>query len=138
MKAINPYLNFDGNARDAMTFYAKCLGAELQLKTYKDVGMDAPGAENRVVHATIVKGGPSNVIMASDTQPGQPFTMGDNVWLSVDCENPAEQDQLFESLGEGGEVTMALDVMFWGDRFGMLKDKFGVGWMFNCQMKQQA
>ena len=136
MKAINSYLNFDGNTRDAMTFYAKCLGTDLHIQTFKDVGMDGPGAENRVVHAAIQKGGPANRIMASDTQPGQPFTMGDNAWLCVDCDDPAEQDQLFKSLGEGGHVVMALDVMFWGARFGMLKDKFGVGWMFNCEMKQ--
>jgi PhnB protein len=136
VKAINCYLNFDGNTREAMTFYAKCLGAELEIQTFKEVGMDAPGAGDRVVHASIRKGGPANVIMASDTQPGQPFTMGNNVWLCVDCDDTAEQDRLFTSLGEGGQVLMPLDVMFWGARFGMLRDKFGVSWMFNCEVKK--
>jgi PhnB protein len=136
MKAINPYLNFDGKTREAMTFYAKCLDADLYLQTFKEAGMEMPGAEDRVIHARLSKGGAATVMMASDSQPGQPVTMGNNVWLSVDCEDEAEQDRMFSALAEGGSVVMPLDKMFWGARFGMLRDKYEVGWMFNCELQR--
>jgi PhnB protein len=134
MKAINTYLNFDGQTRDAMTFYATCLDADLYLQTFKEAGMDMPGAEDRVIHARLSKGGAATVVMASDSQPGQPVNMGDNAWLCIDCDDEREQDRIFAALGEGGSVIMPVDRMFWGARFGMLRDKFGVGWMLNCEL----
>ncbi|HEY0243694.1 MAG TPA: VOC family protein [Gemmatimonadaceae bacterium] len=136
MKGINPYLNFDGNTAEAMKFYAACLDAELHMQSFKDVGMDAPGAEDRTVHAMLQKDGA--VIMASDSQPGQPVSMGDNIWLNIDCSDAGEQDRYFKALGAGGNVVMPLAEQFWGARFGMLRDKYGVGWMFNCEMKQKG
>lgn len=135
MKSISPYLNFDGEARDAMTFYSKCLDAELVIQSFKDSGMETPpGSEDRTIHAMISKG--NVVIMASDTMPGMPFVKGNNVWLSIDCEDNDEQDRLFAALGEGGTVLMPLADAFWGARFGMLTDRFGLGWMFNCNIKK--
>ena len=138
MKAINNYLNFDGQTREAMTFYAKCLDAELTMQTFKDVGMDMPGGEDRIVHARLSKGGSANVIMASDSQPGQPVTVGNNVWISIDCDDEKEQDNQFQALSEGGQVIMPLDNAFWGARFGMLRDKYGLGWMFNLEQQKPA
>jgi len=143
MKAINPYLTFDGNCREAMTFYAKALDAELSIKTFKESGMETPGMADRVMHAHISRGGGGAlmsggqaVLMASDSQPNQPVTFGDNVWLSIDCDDTAEQDRIFEGLSDGGKVVMPLNNTFWGARFGMLKDKFGLGWMLNCELKK--
>ena len=135
MNAINPYLTFDGQTRDAMTFYSECLEGELTIRSFGEFGKAAPGTEDRVMHASITKGG-SQVLMASDSQPGQPVTMGDNVWLSVDCSDNAEQDKMFEAFSRGGHVIMPLAVQFWGARFGMVKDKFGLGWMFNCEQQK--
>jgi len=131
MKAINPYLNFDGRTREAMTFYAKALGAKLDIMTNKESGMAGPG-EDRIMHAKLGSG--STVIMASDSQPGMPVSMGNNVWISVDCSSTSEQDKHFAGISEGGTVVMPLAEQFWGARFGMVRDKFGLGWMFNCQL----
>jgi len=135
MKSINPYLNFDGETRDAMTFYAKCLDAELVIQSFRDSGMESPpGGEDRTIHAMITKG--NVVIMASDTMPGERLVKGNNVWINIDCTDTAEQDKLFAALGEGGTVVMPLADQFWGARFGMLNDKFGLGWMFNCNIQK--
>src|SRR5947207_4364116 len=106
MKAINPYLNFNGQTREAMTFYAKNLGAKLEIQSFKDAGVPAaPGDENRVMHAKLSKG--SLVIMASDPMSSMaPVNMGNNVWISVDCSNVPEIDKLFAAFSDGGRVTM--------------------------------
>ena len=145
MKAINPYLTFDGNCNEAMTFYSKALGGNLTMQTFKDVGMDKPGAGDRIMHARIDKGtgsagsmseGASALLMASDSQPGDKVSFGDNIWLAVDCDGNDEQDRVFAALSEGGKVVMPLDNTFWGARFGMLKDKYGIGWMLNNDIKK--
>jgi len=136
MKAINPYLNFNGNCREAMTFYSKAIGGELIMQSYSDAGMSKPGTEDRVIHARLSSGGAATVIMASDAPADQPVTFGNNNWVCVDCDDNDEQDRMFTALSDGGMVFMPLDVMFWGARFGMLQDKFGVCWMFNSEQKK--
>jgi len=132
MKAFHTYLNFDGNAREAMSFYQKCLDAKLSLQTFRDVKMDVPkGAEDRIVHARLEKG--DQVLMASDTTPGMPFTPGTNFSISIQCESLPEIEKLFSAFSQGGKVTMALQDTFWNARFGMLADRFGVNWMFNYE-----
>jgi PhnB protein len=129
MRDIVVYLTFDGNCEDAMAFYAKALGAELELMKFADMPECPPGAEKRIMHARIAKG--PVALMASDTMPGRPFTPGNNFSISVDCESSDEVDQLSAALGAGGNVTMQPQNMFWGAYFGMLVDKFGLQWMFN-------
>ena len=137
MKAINAYLNFDGNCGEAMSFYAQCLGAELTLQTFADAKMTAaPGAESRIIHARLTKG--AQELMASDTMPGMPFNQGNNFSVSIDCESYAEQDRFFRALGAGGRTTMPLQDTFWGARFGMLVDRFGISWMFNCEQPTKS
>lgn len=136
MKATNTYLSFDGNARDAMIFYQKCLGAELAVQTFGDAKMPGPpGSENRVLHARLTKG--PVVLMASDTMPGSKFVLGNNVFINIDCESAAEIEKLFQAFGDGGQVMMPLQDTFWGARFGMLTDRFGVQWMFNFELPKQ-
>jgi PhnB protein len=131
MKAVQPYLNFDGKTREAMTFYHAALGGELQIQTFADAKIPTPpGSEDRVVHARITVG--SAILMASDSQPGTGVTMGNNVHINLECDSKEEVDRLFKALGEGGTVTMPAQDMFWGAYFGMLTDKFGVHWMFNA------
>jgi PhnB protein len=129
MKHIHVYLTFDGNCREAMTFYADSLGAEVELMKFADMPDCPPGTENRIMHARIAKG--STLLMASDTMPGMPFTQGNNFSISVDCESAAEVDKLSAALSAGGKVTTAPADMFWGAYFGMAMDKFGLQWMFN-------
>ena len=132
MKNINPYLNFDGNTREAMQFYARVLGAELQIQSFGDVGMaDKPELEDRTMHAFLKAG--DVVIMASDTMPGMSFVAGNNVWININCESDEEIERLFTALGERGTVIMPLADQFWGAKFGMLKDRYGMHWMFNFE-----
>jgi PhnB protein len=136
MKALTTYLNFDGNACEAMTFYQKCLDADLFLQTFKDAKIDVPaGSESRIVHARLQKG--SAVLMASDTMPGMTFYQGNNFSISIECGSMLEIETLFKKFSEGGKVTMPLQDTFWGARFGTITDKFGVGWMFNFELPKK-
>ena len=138
MKGIVTYLNFDGKCRDAMQFYAKCLGAELQMSPFSDMpGNTAPEAKDRIMHARLTKGS-TELLMASDTPPGMPFQQGNNVSVSVHCESIQEIDSIFAALSEKATVAMPLQDTFWGARFGMLTDQFGVHWMFNFEHPKKA
>lgn len=136
MKAFQPYLNFDGNTREAMTFYHKAFGGDLSIQTFGDVKAPGPpGSENRVMHASLTS--KAAVLMASDTMPGMPFTKGNHIHINVDCDSVDEIERVFKAMSEGGQVTMPLADQFWGARFGMLVDKFGMNWMFNCQLDKR-
>ncbi len=138
MKEITAYLMFDGQCREAMTFYAHCMGAELQMQDYSQAPGGAPtevrSAKERIMHSKLTKNGA--MLMASDTMPGAEHKAGDNFMgenfsVAIGCDSEEEIDRLFQALGEGGTVTMPLQDMFWGARFGMLKDRFGINWMLN-------
>ena len=132
MKGMVTYLNFDGNARDAMQFYARCLEAELLLMPFSDANVDAPQeARDRTMHAKLTKG--SCVLMASDIMPGMPFQRGNNFYICHNCESLEETERVFAALGEKGKVTMPLQDTFWGARFGLITDQFDVNWMFNFE-----
>jgi PhnB protein len=128
---LQPYLFFDGRCEEALEFYRKALGAEVQmLMRWKDAPDPklacATGMDNKVMHAQVRIG--DAVIMASDGRcTGQPSFQGFSLTLSVPTE--AEADRLFTALGDGGEVRMPLDKTFFSPRFGMVADRFGVGWM---------
>lgn len=129
MKQINVYLTFDGNCREAMTFYAEALEAEIQLIPFSEMPQCPEGLGDRIMHARVSTG--AAVLMASDTMPGTPFTQGNSYSVSVDSEGVEEVDRLFAALATGGEVALPPQDMFWNAYFGMLTDKFGIQWMFN-------
>jgi Uncharacterized protein conserved in bacteria len=130
MKEITPYLNFDGNCKQAMEFYSKCLGGELYTMTFAEGKAKVPaGAENRLLHARLKKG--STMIMASDLPPGMKYEPGTNVALSLNCDSAEEADTLFASLSAGGKITMPIQKTFWALRFGGFIDQFGTNWMIN-------
>jgi Uncharacterized protein conserved in bacteria len=133
MKEVITYLSFDGNCKEAMTFYAKCMGAELFLHPYSAGPMDIPAdAKDRIMHATLTKGAP--ILMASDTPPGMATKQGNNFSISVTCESLEEVERLFTAIGEKGIIKMPLQDTFWGAHFGMLTDRFGINWMFNFEL----
>src|SRR5215203_3266656 len=101
MKEINTYLFFDGNCREAMSFYHKCLGGSLEMMPFTDMpgGNFPPEAKNRIMHATLRQG--DAVLMASDTMPGMPHTPGNNYSVSIDCESQAETENFFNALEQG-------------------------------------
>ena len=128
---IAPYLMFNGNAADAIQFYTQALGAQTHmLQRFADApGAGAPEDADRVMHATIQVG--ESVLMFSDSSGKQPVNMGNNVHLSLNFSDEVGIQKAFDALSDGATVTMPLQDTFWGARFGMLTDKFGVCWMFN-------
>ena len=136
IKQLNPYLNYDGNAAKAIALYEKVLGAKTEgLQKFGDMpgGKPDPATKDRVLHAVLRIGG--GMLMISDGMPGKPPTMGDNVHISLDCDDEADMAQKFDGLSAGGKIVMPLQDTFWGARFGMLVDPFGIPWMFNFQKK---
>lgn len=130
MQATNIYLNFDGNCREAMTFYGKCLQTEPNFTPFSagppELAAAAKAAPDRILHAELMSG--PLVLMASDTLPGMTFRQGNNFSISISAESRAEMERLFAALGENGKVTMPMHDAFWGGHFGMLTDQFGIGW----------
>jgi PhnB protein len=130
---VQVYLFFAGRCEEAIDFYKKTLGAEvMMLMRFKDSpeppqpGMIPPDSENKVMHASLRMG--DTVVMASDGRcEGAPSFEGFS--LSVTVADEAEADRVFAALAEGGKIQMPLSKTFWSARFGMLSDRFGVGWM---------
>jgi PhnB protein len=135
MKAILPYLNFDGTCHEAMTFYASCLGGDLAVHRFADMPGAPPEAKDRLMHARLANGAAE--LMASDILPGMPYQTGSNYSVSVHCDSREEIERIFAKFAAKGQVTMPLDDQFWGARFGMIKDQFGVHWMFNYEYPKQ-
>ena len=129
---IQPYLFFGGRCEEALEFYRNTLGAQVDiLMHYKDSpeptppGMIPPGYENKVMHTTFRIGG--TTLMASDGCEEGPGFSGFSLSLAVPTQ--AEADRAFAALADGGQVRMPLTKTFWSPCFGMLTDRFGLGWM---------
>ena len=130
---VQPYLFFDGRCEEALEFYKTKLGAQVEmLMRFKEApdqpppGMCPPGSDDKVMHACFRIG--DTAVMASDgLARGNPSFKGFS--LSITARDEAEADRLFGALAEGGEVQMPLGKTFFSPRFGMVADKFGVGWM---------
>ncbi|MBS7456259.1 VOC family protein [Coralloluteibacterium stylophorae] len=136
MPALNPYIDFAGRCRDALDFYARCFDGRTEtLMTYGNAPMDMPAdARDKVMHAEFRA--PGIHFMATDGCPGghaTPPAMEGPISLALQLEDPAQQDRIFAALADSGEVAQALQDTFWGARFGMVRDRFGIHWMLNCQ-----
>ena len=134
MKNVTAYLHFDGNCRQAMQFYQKCLGTEIQMSLYPDAKgqlSNDPGA--KIMHSQLLQNG-QPVLMASDMPPGSSVRSGNNFSVSVECDSVEEIERLFRAVGEKGQVRVPLANMPWGARLGMLTDQFGIQWLFNCNL----
>ena len=133
---VQSYLSFEGRCEEAIEFYKRSVGAEVQmLMRYKDSpepppeGSLKPGTENKVMHSTLKIG--DSLVMASDGHcMGQPQFKG--FGLAITVTTTAAAEKAFKALSEGGEVTMPLAKTFWSPSFGMVTDKFGLCWMVNC------
>jgi PhnB protein len=127
---VQPYLNFDGRCDEALEFYKNAVGAEVQMlmrfKDAPDQSMVKPGSAEKVMHSTLKIG--ESMVLASDGQcGGHPDFKG--VALALTAKAPDAAEKYFNALAEGGQVTMPMAQTFFASRFGMLTDKFGVGWM---------
>ena len=139
---IQPYLFFEGRCEEALEYYRGAIGAEIMMMMrYKDSAeppppeMLPPGSENKIMHANVRIG--DSVVMASDGLcSGKPGFASFSLSLNVATE--AEADRFFAALADGGQIQMPLDKTFWSPRFGMLVDRFGLGWMISTATQQQA
>ena len=130
---VQPYLFLDGRCEEAIEFYKKTLGAKVEMMMrFKEgpdpmpPGMVPPGSETKIMHSSFRIG--DTAVMASDGRAqGKPKFEG--FALSITAKNDAEAERLFAALGDGGQVQMPLVKTFFSSRFGMVTDRFGVGWM---------
>ena len=132
--SVTPYLFLDGRCEDAIEFYKKALGAEVSMmmrfKKSPDTASCSPGCENKIMHACIkISGAP---VMLSDGR-NEGKTKFEGFSLSLDPKTDAEAKKMFTALAEGGQVQMPLTETFFAKSFGMVADKFGVGWMIICE-----
>ena len=127
---LNPYISFDGSAREAMETYRDVFGGELSVNTFGDFGEAPEGYGDKVMHSQLET--PAGfTLMASDTPPGMPFDSGTNIAVSLSGDDEAELRGYWDQLSAGGQVALALEKQMWGDVFGMCVDRFGVSWMVN-------
>ena len=130
---MEAYLTFNGDAAEALAFYAKCLGGKIEFSmTFAESPMGAQTPDDykdKIMHATLTARGQK--LMASDAPPDYKFEGYKGFSLSVQAKDVKEGEQLFGALSDGGKVTMPYAATFGSPGFGMLEDKFGVPWMIN-------
>jgi PhnB protein len=127
---LNPYISFDGNAREAMEFYKGVFGGTLALNTFGEYGMqDAPEA-NKIMHG-MLETDKGFTLMGADTPPGMEHNPGDNITVSLSGDDADELRGYWDKLSDGGSVSVPLEKQMWGDEFGQCVDKFGIAWMVN-------
>ena len=127
---LEPYLFFRGNAEEALTFYCDVFGGEITaLNRYEGSPMESQVADKRqIMHANFRA--PGVAFMAADsTRPG---LEGGNVSMCVGTDDAVEGQRVFDKLAEGGKIEMPFADTFWGAKFGMLTDRYGIDWMVNC------
>jgi PhnB protein len=140
--AVDVYLVFNGNCREAIEFYAKVFKTEApQIMTFGESPQNPEyplpeEAKDRVMHSRLNIDG-SNV-MFSDTFPGQPFVEGNNVTLALISKNKEEIQSWYEQLKDGGTVGMELQETFWSKLYGQVTDKFGIHWQLNYDNGEMA
>jgi PhnB protein len=128
---LNPYLNFNGNAREAMEFYAGIFGGDLTISTFADLGTEGPDAD-RVMHA-LLQTNDGYTIMGADVTSTMEYApiSGSSVSISGDEADADALHSYWRQLSAGGTTMMPMEKQAWGDEFGMCVDKFGVPWMID-------
>jgi PhnB protein len=136
MKAVNPYLNFNGNTEEAFNFYKSVFGGEffmlLRFKDTQEADKVAAGDAEKIMHISLpLKNG--SVLMATDSleSMGQKLVAGNNFYVCISAESEGEGNQLFNALSEGGKIGSPFEKQFWGAWHGNFTDKFGIQWMVN-------
>ena len=134
---LNPYVTFDGHAREALEFYRDVLGGELNVNTFADFGNESGGGADKIMHGQLETDA-GFTLMAADNPPGESFTPGNTYAISLSGDDTEMLHGYWEKLADGGDVMVKLERQMWGDAFGMCADKFGVTWMVNIAGEQQG
>jgi PhnB protein len=132
MSTINSYLIFNGNCREAMTFYKNCLGGELVFQTIGESPLSEKMPKKMkecILHSTLTNG--SFLLMGSDMVSENGLIKGNAVSLTLSCGSEKEIRSCYKKLSAGGKATHPLEDSFWGALFGDLTDKFGNQWILN-------
>jgi PhnB protein len=132
MTQINTYLTFNGNCREAMTFYKECLGGELTFQTVGESPLSdkmPKQMKDCILHATLTKD--ALLLLASDMVSEKGLVKGNSVSLSLNCSSEEEIKTYYAKLSNGGSQNHPLEDSFWGALFGDLIDKFGNHWILN-------
>jgi PhnB protein len=132
---LNPYLNFDNTARQAMEFYRDVFGGNLTINTFGEFGAAGTPEADKIMHAQL-ETDTGFTLMASDTPADMQRNPGDNISVSLSGDDADSLRGYWEKLSDGGTVTMPMEKQMWGDEFGMCVDRFGVPWMVNITQAQ--
>lgn len=142
MKAVNPYLNFNGNTEEVFDFYKSVFGGEFAMvMRYGEVqeGSEMPsGAEDKIMHIALpLQNG--SVLMGTDVleSMGHSLKEGNNYFICLSLDNKEEGDELFAALAAGGKIDIPYQKQFWGAFHGQLTDKFGIQWMLDFDENYQ-
>jgi PhnB protein len=93
--------------------------------------MKGMGPDDAIMHCTL-KIGDTHIMACDNCSEEHPTTIGNNISLAIGSKDTAGAEKMFGKMSQGGTVTMPMQETFWAERFGMLTDKFGINWMFNC------
>jgi PhnB protein len=136
MKAINPYLNFNGTTEEAFNFYKSIFGGDFPMVmrfNQTPAGQNSsPEDGNKIMHMALPVGN-GNMLMATDAleSMGHKLIQGNNFFLCISPDSLEEGQQLFDRLSEGGKIAVPFEKQFWGSWHGNFTDKFGVQWMID-------
>lgn len=147
---INPYLNFNGNTEEVFSFYKSIFGGDFPfLMRFNEVPQEANDAEgcagesipenedNGIAHIALPIG--STMLMGTDVPSNMPqVKAGTNFSLCISVDSREDADRIFNALGEGGNIQMPMQDMFWGDYYGMLTDKYEIQWMISYNEQQHG
>ncbi|MEV4619214.1 VOC family protein [Asanoa sp. NPDC049573] len=132
---LNPYLTFNGNAREAMEFYQSVFGGELRINTFGEFGSTDAAIADKVMHAMLTTE-QGYVLMASDLAPGMSHEPGNTITCSLSGDPGDGLEEAWQKLSAGGTVSMPFEKQMWGDVYGMCVDKFGTPWMVDVAQPQ--
>jgi len=134
---LQVYFSFNGKCQEALDFYKHCFNGEIvSIKKCSEAPKEMQEQmknmdKNQILHSEFKAGNIS--FMASDCMGNNQYTIGNNISMSLNLNNETEQTKIFDKLASGGKVVMPLADTFWGAKFGVLEDRFGIKWMLSVQ-----
>ncbi len=132
---LNPYLNFDGNAKQAMEFYKDVFGGTLTLNTYGEIGGIEGAGSEKIMHSQL-ETDLDFALMGADLPPGMEFQPGNNSSVSLSGDDGDALHGYWDKLSGSGQVVVPMEKQMWGDEFGQCVDQNGVAWMVNISPPQ--